>query len=283
MVNVLDIGSNTIRLVTYDKGRAVSNYGANSDIIADTKNSILSDKGVEKLCATISELSKNRENETIYAFGTYAMRVLRNKPQVQRRVFEKTGINIDILSGKREAEYDFYGLLASIMPTESGIGVDLGGGSAQILIFDNGNLTASMSRPIGCKRIKNMFSRGRTVTKTEIIKIREYIETNLRPQKNRHTEKLYMMGGTAKAALRLYRFLEGENCDIIKTRDLVRIRNFIEETDERVLRRVLRSRYDNIIVGIVIMNEIADFFGAKSIHVKKCGVRDGYVAQIEKS
>ena len=57
--------------------------------------------------------------------------------------------------------------------------------------------------------------------------------------------------------------------------------NFIEEADEKILKRVLRSRYDNIVVGIVIMSVIADFFGAEAIHIKKCGVRDGYVAKIE--
>ena len=98
--------------------------------------------------------------------------------------------------------------------------------------------------------------------------------------KGKKAEKIYMMGGTAKAALRLYRFLEGENCDIIKVSDLDRVIKFIAEAEEKVLRRVLRSRYDNIVVGIIIMSEIAGFFGAKSIHIKKCGVRDGYVAKI---
>ena len=218
MINVLDIGSNTIRLVTYDKGKTVSNFGASSEIIGDTKNGILSEKGIEKLCHTVEELAKNRENEKIYAFGTYAMRVLRNKEQVKKRVLAETGIDIDILSGKREAEYDFYGILETLAPEESGIGVDLGGGSAQLLIFEKGALTASMSRPIGCKRVKNKFSRGRTVTKAELIKIREYIEVNLDAQKGKRAEKIYMMGGTAKAALRLYRFLEGENRDIINCR-----------------------------------------------------------------
>lgn len=280
MVNVLDIGSNTIRLVTYDRGRSVSNFGANSEIIADTKNGILSEKGIEKLCNTISELSKNRENEKIYAFGTYAIRILRNKEQVKKRVFDKTGIVIDILSGKREAEYDFFGLLASIMPQESGIGVDLGGGSAQILIFEKGRLTASASRAIGCRRVKNKFSTGASVSKAEAKQIKDYIHKNLSMYKGKKAEKIYMMGGTAKAALRLYRFLEGENCDIIKVSDLDRVITFIAEADEKILRRVLRSRYDNIVVGIIIMREIAGFFGAKSIHIKKCGVRDGYVAKI---
>lgn len=283
MINVIDIGSNTIRLVTYDKGKNVSNYGAASEIISDTKNGILSLKGIEKLCNTISELKSKKENEEIYAFGTYAIRVLRNKEEVRKKVFESTGIMIDILSGKQEAEYDFYGLLETINPSESGIGVDLGGGSAQILIFDNGKLTASLSRPIGCRRIKSRFSKGTSVTKAENIKIREYIHKNLDTQKGKKTEKIYMMGGTAKAALKLYRFLEGKNADIIKVIDLEKIIKFIDETDEKVQRRIFRSRYDNLAVGIVTMREIAEFFGAESIHIKKCGVRDGYIRKIRET
>ncbi|MCR4693499.1 MAG: hypothetical protein K5664_06425 [Firmicutes bacterium] len=281
MINIIDIGSNTIRLVTYDKGKVVSNFGVNSDIISDTKNGILSGCGIEKLCDAILYLIKKRENEEIYAFGTYAMRVLRNKEEVEKRVFEKTGIKIDILSGKQEAEYDFYGLLGTILPKESGIGVDLGGGSAQILIFDKGKLTTSLSRPIGCKRVKNRFSKGKEVTKAEQVKIREYIQKNLKLRRGKKCEKIYMMGGTAKAALRLYRFLEGENADIIKTAELDRVITFIEEADEKILKKVLRARYDNIIVGIIIMREIAEIFGAKNIHIKRCGVRDGYVLKIE--
>lgn len=283
MINVIDVGSNTIRLVTYDKGKSVSNYGKASEIISDTKNGILSSKGIEKLCNTILDLKSKKENEDIYAFGTYAIRVLRNKEEVRKRVFESTGIMMDILSGKQEAEYDFYGLLETIKPSESGIGVDLGGGSAQILIFDNGKLTASLSRPIGCRRIKSRFSKGQSVTKTEIVKIGKHIHKNLDTQKGKKAEKIYMMGGTAKAAIKMYRFLEGKNADIIRVEDLEKIIKFIEETDEKVKRRIFRSRYDNLVVGIVIMREIAEFFGAESIHIKRCGVRDGYVRKLSET
>lgn len=281
MINVIDIGSNTIRLVTYNKGKTVFNFGVTSEIISDTKNGILSDSGILKLCEILLYLKSKRENEEIYAFGTYAMRVLRNKEKVVRSVFEKTGIKIDILSGKQEAEYDFYGLLGTILSSESGIGVDLGGGSAQILIFDKGKLISSLSRPIGCKRVKNRFSSGKSVTKEEELKIIEFIQKNLKVKKGKRTEKIYMMGGTAKATLKLYRFLTGENADVIPLNDIDKIITFIEEADEKALRRVLKSRYDNITVGIIIMREIAAFFGAKNLHIKKCGVRDGYVLKIE--
>lgn len=283
MINVIDIGSNTIRLVTYEKGRTVSNFGINSEIISDTKNGILSVHGIDKLCSILIFLKQKSQNEKIYAFGTYAMRVLRNKEEVLERVEKETGIKIDILSGKREAEYDFYGLLGTISPDESGIGVDLGGGSAQILIFNKGKLSKSLSRPIGCRRVKNRFSKGREVTKTEQVKIREYIQKNLQIKKGKRCEKIYMMGGTAKAALKLYRYLEGKNADIIKVCDIEKIINFIEETDEKAIKRIFRSRYDNIVVGIIIMHEIAEFFGAKSIHIKRCGVRDGYVLKINEA
>ncbi|MBQ7751449.1 MAG: hypothetical protein IJR79_00560 [Clostridia bacterium] len=280
MINIIDIGSNTIRLVTYDKGKSVSNYGMASEIISDTKNGILSEKGIEKLCKTVSELKKLKEDEEIFAFGTYAIRVLRNRENVVKRVFDETGIKIDVLSGKQEAEYDFYGLLGTISKKESGIGVDLGGGSAQILIFNGGKLTSSMSRPIGCRRVKNRFSKGKKLEKSEIIKLREYIQKNLETQKGKKTGKIYMMGGTAKSALKLYRFLSGENADIIKVSEIENILKFIDENDEKVIKKIFKSRYDNIAVGIVIMREIAEFFGSNSIHVKKCGVRDGYVTKI---
>lgn len=280
MINIIDIGSNTIRLVTYDKGKSVSNYGMASEIISDTKNGILSEKGIEKLCKTVSELKKLKEDEEIFAFGTYAIRVLRNRENVVKRVFDETGIKIDVLSGKQEAEYDFYGLLGTISKKESGIGVDLGGGSAQILIFNNGKLTSSMSRPIGCRRVKNRFSKGKKLEKSEIIKLREYIQKNLETQKGKKTDKIYMMGGTAKSAQKLYRFLSGENADIIKVSEIENILKFIDENDEKVIKKIFKSRYDNIAVGIVIMREIAEFFGSNSIHVKKCGVRDGYVTKI---
>ena len=281
MINVLDIGSNTIRLVTYNKGMPVSNSGLNSDIIADTKNGILSKNGIDKLSGTVKALIKDKENEQVYAFGTYAMRVLRNKNEVKSAVLKETGIDIDILSGKQEAEYDFYGLLSTISKEEKGIGVDLGGGSAQILVFDDGKLTASASRPIGCKRIKNRFSKGKFITKSEREEIKKFIYKNLEIYKGKRTKKIYMMGGTAKAALRLHRFLKGVNADIMTAYDLEMIIKYIEETDERVLKRTLSSRYDNIVAGIVTMSEIAAFFGAERIHIKKCGVRDGYVAKIE--
>ncbi len=277
LVGVIDIGSNTIRLVVYDKKRHVSNSGLNSDIISDTENGVLSENGIKKLINAISFLKEKSNGIKILAFGTYAMRVLINKEEVKKRVFDATGINIDILSGKQEAEYDFYGLLDTIDSSESGIGVDLGGGSAQVMIFDNGNIKSLNSYPLGCKQIKNKFAKDLKITEKEHQKIKSYVEFNLQNLKNNKTKKIYVMGGTAKTALKIYSFLTSENRNVIDVKKIPDIINFITDTPPKAVNNIIRNRCDNILVGLIIMEEIAKFFGSEKIHIKKCGVRDGYI------
>jgi len=277
MVGIIDIGSNTIRLVVYNKTRRVFNNGLNSDLISDTKNGILSDEGIEKLIQAVIFLKEKAGNIPVYAFGTYAMRVLINKDIVKQKVFEKTGVSIDILSGKQEAEYDFYGLLGAIDKNESGIGIDLGGGSAQILIFENGEIKHTNSYPLGCKKIKNKFTENNPVNEEERDRISNYIRFNLQNLSGYSTEKIYVMGGTAKTTAKLYKIITDENSDIIDCNKLEDIIAFLNETPERTLRKILKSRYDTIIVGVIVINEIAKVFSAQKIHIKRCGVRDGYI------
>ena len=280
MTGIIDIGSNTIRLVIYDKGRQISNTGINSEIIADTKNRRLSDDGIDKLCAAVDFLKSKADGIPVFAFATYAVRVLENSAEVKERVLLKTGVDIDILSGDSEALYDFYGLRSCICKNESGIGVDLGGGSAQIMIFSGDELEFLHSYPIGCRKVKNKFVSGKLPDAAEKKHIKEYVKSKL--DLKMHDGKLYMMGGTAKTAAKLYSFLTGsENADMLKTDTLARLIEFIEETPEKTMKKILKNRYDNITAGIVIMEAIAEYFDKKEIYIKKCGVRDGYLMKIK--
>lgn len=277
MIAVFDIGSNTIRLVTYEKGKKISNVGVTSEILNDTQEGVLTQKGTQKLCDTISFLKEKSGGVKSYAFATFAFRELKNREEVKNIIFEKTGVDVEILSGRDEAECDFYGLMQSIPENESGVGVDLGGGSAQIFSFEKGKLNFYESYPIGCNKLKKKFVEGTFPKAEEERAIDEYIEEKLSGFEKAEG-KLYMMGGTAKTAARLYGFLNGsENSYVMETEKIPGIIEFIEEAPEDVMRNVLRTRYDNIVVGIIIMEKIAKFFKADKIHIEKCGVREGYL------
>lgn len=276
MTGIIDIGSNTIRLVMYDKGKQISNKGLNSEIIRDTKCGRLSREGIEKLCGQLTFLKEEAGDNEIFAFATYAVRVLENKEEVKNIVFEKTNISIDILSGYEEAEYDFIGLKSTLNKGESGIGADLGGGSCQIMFFENDEIVFSQSYPIGCRRIKNKFVKDIFPTEEETRNIENYVKEQLNNTKE--CKKIYMMGGTAKTAVKLYSFLNGnENIDVMKKEKIKTLIGFIKETPPEVLKKILKNRYENIAVGLIIMEQIAEKMGAKEIHIKKCGVRDGYL------
>ena len=157
MVGIIDIGSNTIRLVMYENGNKISNTAVNSEILHDTVDGNLTEIGTQKLCVDIEYLKKEAKDVPLYAIATFAFRVLDNAEEVKKVIYEKTGVEIEILEGKDEAKCDFTALINEIGTDKSGIGVDLGGGSAQIFTFQKENLLFFDSYPIGAKKIKKIF------------------------------------------------------------------------------------------------------------------------------
>lgn len=278
MVGIIDIGSNTIRLVMYENTKKVSNTAVTSEILHDTVDGYLTQEGTQKLCSAIEYLKNMAGENPVYAIATFAFRVLENCKDVKKEIFEKTGILVDILSGKDEARCDFNALLREIGTDKYGVGADLGGGSAQIFYFEKDELLFFESYAIGSKKMKKKFVNDIFPTPSETEKIRECVKEKT-AKFNEKSEILYMMGGTAKTALRIYGFMKAEqNPKYLETKDLDSIIEFIKIVPEDTVKNVLRSRYDNITSGILVMDEIAKMVGAKRIFVLSGGVREGYLS-----
>lgn len=277
MVGIIDIGSNTIRLVMYEKGKKLCNIAANSEILQDTVDGHLTKEGTQKLCETITYLKNEAKGEPVYAIATFAFRVLENCEEVKKEIYEKTGVKIEILSGKDEAKCDFAALIKEIGREKNGIGVDLGGGSAQIFTFEKENLLFFDSYPIGAKKIKKIFMKDVFPTEEETQEIKKYIRKYI-SRVDGKSEEIYIMGGTAKTAFRIYTYIKGtQDIRYIEAKELDGIIEFIKEAPEEIIKNVLRSRYDNIVCGIMVIKEIAKTFSAERIYVLPCGVREGYL------
>lgn len=277
MVGIIDIGSNTIRLVMYEHGKKLSNTSVTSEILHDTVDGHLTTLGTQKLCRAIEYLKNEAKGYPVYAFATFAFRVLENSEEVKKEIFKKTGVSIDILSGKDEAKCDFSALISAIGTDKTGIGVDLGGGSAQIFTFDKDKLLFFDSYPIGAKKIKKIFVEDVFPTAEETEKIKKYIEKYVKRVDGK-SETIYMMGGTAKTALRIYSFIKGtQKEEYIDVNELSNIIEFIKTAPDETVKNVLKSRYDNIACGIMAMDEISKHLGASKIVVLPCGVREGYL------
>lgn len=277
MVGIIDIGSNTIRLVMYDQGKKLANISVTSEILHDTVDGHLTETGTQKLCSAIEYLKNEAKGHPVYAIATFAFRVLSNQEEVKKEIFEKTGVRVEVLSGKDEAKCDFSALISEIGTDKKGIGVDLGGGSAQIFAFDKENLLFFDSYPIGAKKIKKIFVENVFPTAEETEQIEKYIEKYVKRVEYK-SDTLYIMGGTAKTALRIYSFIKGtQNIDCIDTKELKELIEFLKSSTGEIIKDVLNSRYDNMACGIMVMEEIAKHLGAEKIVVLPCGVREGYL------
>ena len=148
-IGIIDIGSNTVRLAVYDSDtlKVIENGVNYAGLIQYVDNGKISDKGFEVLCDAVLEMKNICQDlncEEISAFATASLRDISDKESLIKRVKEKTDILIDIISGKKEAELDYLGLLMHY-DVKDGAVFDLGGGSGLIITFENGQVITNIS------------------------------------------------------------------------------------------------------------------------------------------
>ncbi len=273
MIAVIDIGTNTIRGVKLDGSYELENYSERSAILENTKDGILTKAGIDDLTDKLKALM-GKLGIKPYVFATSAFRSLENQDEVCTYIKEALDLDIDVLSGEEEAECDWLSMKCK-MGAAVGIGADLGGGSCQLFAFDGG-IIESKSLPIGVKRLQKGFVSSDIPTKTERKDICEYLKSNI--DFKRKADTLYIMGGTARAVLKLTRTLTGKEISRFSVEKLQSIAHFaFDSATLRVIKNILPKRYDSIGIGIDVICLVANKVGAKCIQIVDCSVREGYL------
>lgn len=290
--SIIDVGSNTIRMVIYKiEGSGYTDIAHERDfagLITYVNDGILQDEGKERVISVLSKMAnicKEKKCDKVHCFATASLRFVKNIDSVISEIKEKTGIEMEIISGEDEAKYDFYGLMSETN-AKDGIGFDLGGGSCQLFKFSEKNLEFFKSLKIGGQVIYKKFVSDELPKKEEIQKIYEYIKTSLAPLfeiENLPCPTIYAMGGAARNAAKYIiskgkckKDLSGYKITKEELIDMCREICFTLKGKERVL-RVIPDRLTTIIPGIVTIIAILDHTGAESISIVLHGVREGYL------
>lgn len=156
---VIDIGSNTIRLCIYQAAgtnfRRLFSAKETAGLASYIKKGIMRADGINKAAEVLSYFATILTQFTlkdIYVFATAPLRNISNTLQVTSALYQKTGFDIDVLSGKQEALYSYYGAMHGIQSSD-GLLTDIGGGSTELVSFQDGRqrlLTVSPSAPSTC-------------------------------------------------------------------------------------------------------------------------------------
>jgi exopolyphosphatase/guanosine-5'-triphosphate,3'-diphosphate pyrophosphatase len=165
-VGVIDIGSNSIRLVIIETGN--QNYfriiddvketvRLGMDIMPDGSLNPLRMKTAISTLANFKWLCDSQEIETLIVVATEAIRRASNQQEFLKLVQNQLGINIRVLTGAEEAYYDYFGVINS-MDISNGLIMDIGGSSTELVLFKHRRAVEVISLPFGAINLSNQFN-----------------------------------------------------------------------------------------------------------------------------
>lgn len=209
------------------------------------------------------------------AFATSALREANNSRDVVDQVKKKAGIKIEIIDGRKEAEIISNSKIADFLNTQKTLlFVDVGGGSTEFTIINEGKRICSKSFKIGTVRLINNLVDERV---WEAIRI--WIIKNVSPYR-----KITLMGsgGNINKLFKLTNIKEGKPLSMIKLNQI-----FLEleslNYEERVLKFELNpDRADVIIPAAKIYLKALEWSGGQKIYVPKFGLSDGMIKYMYK-
>ncbi len=287
---VIDIGSNTIRLSVYkiigDEVKNLFNEKSSASLASFIEKGMMNEHGIQKLINTLKEfknlISNFEDISKTYAIATASIRNSCNRREIIERVRTEVGIDIELISGEEEAKLSFLG---SGIDSQSGILTDIGGGSSEIVVFEQGKVVKTSSLNIGSLVAFDNFARGLFITKDEKKLLEDDIKLMIASNNlNRVQHDLVCaVGGSARACLKLYNeYYDKEAGNVIITMDGLKnlintLINMEDRTKMKLILKVKADRIHTLIPGMIILYRIAKYFYADIIRVSMTGIREGFV------
>ena len=189
IIAILDLGTNTFHCLiveikedgTYKKlyktktSVKLGEGGINKNTIAP----IPFKRGIVAL-RMFNAMLRKYSIDKLYAYGTAALRSAKNAKDFVKAVKDDLNIDVEIISGEKEAEYIYYGVRQALdMGKERSLIIDIGGGSVEFIIANKNQIFWKHSYNLGAARLLEQFNPSDPITPLEIKKIEQYLEKSL--------------------------------------------------------------------------------------------------------
>lgn len=193
LVAVIDVGSNSIKLLvaTHDgEGQIASLFTETIEtrISEGISHELpkLSECAIERGTKTVKELvrlAREFNPSALSIVATSAVRDALNGQELIDRVYEVTGLNLRVLTGTEEAIYIGQGLSCDpqLNGAENFIQMDIGGGSLELVRFNQGKIQRAISLRLGAVRLSERFVADREAPISHCVEtaIRAYVTAEL--------------------------------------------------------------------------------------------------------
>ncbi|WP_139282502.1 exopolyphosphatase [Pseudoxanthobacter soli] len=285
-IAVIDIGSNSVRLVIYERLSRSPTVLFNEKVLAGlgrgiAKTGRLQDDAVELALSAVGRfraLCDMMEVRTLDVIATAASRDASNGPEFIAEVERLTGVTVEILSGAEEARRSALGIISGIWKPNGIVG-DLGGGSLELVEVRGHEISVGRTFPLGGLRLQEA-SDG-SVRKAE--KIASEVLTANEILSKKQGRDFYAVGGTWRSLARLHMFQTGYPLHVMHQYSIPAgealefcravARGTIETIDS--VEVVSRQRRSLLPFGAVVLSQIILAARPKSVIISALGIREG--------
>ena len=319
LVGIIDLGSNSVRLVVYSVDAGFASASSSSSPSSDSKarskhpsgakkpfstlmdkkkiaglsayvvDGRLTEEGIETAIDAVSSLARSANNigcDDVRLFATAVIRNCSNSKEAAEAISNAVGIKADVLSAIEEAHLGFVGASFG-NPIDDGTLIDIGGGSTELTSIRSGKDTRYLSIPQGCvssyarcvSLILPQPEEEKTIKSTFLKNLSKLGDID-----DFSSKRVYGIGGSVRAIEKLYAvaFADGKRCSTISAEQMEELQSLLATNPSafaHAATKAVPERMHTVTPGLIIVRMLLEELGASSLTVCKYGIREGYMLE----
>jgi len=292
-VAVIDIGSNSVRMVIYEK---TSRFAFR--ILHESKSRVRLSENAYKNDGILQDIPMQRTFLALKDFltiiasfkarktlcvATSALRDAPNKKDFLKLVNNKLGLKIKVIDGEKESYFGSIACANLLPQQENTLSLDIGGGSTEFSLINQKNVTNNISLNLGTVRLKELF-----FDKDDLSGAKKYIDKELSKLDDLTPTSIVGIGGTFRAIsaalmqLNNYPFDKLHAFESSKDEFSKFLSNILKTNEDDLINLgIKKNRFDVIKPGALILSRILKKFTINKLITSGVGVREGvYLADL---
>ncbi len=284
-VGVVDVGSNSVRLVVFDGAARSPAYFYNEKIMCGlgaglAESGRLNPAGRERALSALirfASLAEGMALPPLSVVATAAVRDAADGPAFCAEVARESGLKVLVIDGEEEARLSAQGVMLG-WPGAHGLVCDIGGASMELAEIANGRVGRCVTSPLGPLKLCDVRG-GRKGRKLHIKTVMEGLKAAMGPQRDR----LFLVGGSWRAIARIdmarrgypLRVLHEYRMTATSVRETIEFARGRNLESLRALAGVSAARIELVPYALEVLARLVRSFRPKDIAVSSYGIREG--------
>jgi len=293
----IDIGTNTVLLLiakvdetSFEITPLLNEYKMPRIGRGLKQNENISEDRIDKLFTVLSEyksiISKYNVDDVLVT-ATNALRIAANSAEIVERIKKQFSWNINIISGKSEADFAFLGAVPVSTKNKSVLVIDIGGGSTELILGKENNIEYRKSFHIGSVTATENCLKNSPPLDNELNELTIKLETIFAEIQNKFAPDLtYSVAGTPTTLFCMInemKIFDDSIVDggILKLKDIAKLIQELKKLSPKEIRigygRIMQGREDIILGGSIILLNIMELLNLSEVIVSSRGIRYGAI------